>query len=108
MSARVLVPIHKAVLDLRINLMEPLLGALGLLPVCFNLGLKLSYAILRSPKLMGKPLRRIDRMSAVLLGNISSFVRKLEDRLTGSVELSVVVSRTLSRSREWYHFGTHC
>jgi hypothetical protein len=54
---------------------------------------------------MGKPLRRIDRMSAVLLGNISSFVQKLEDRLTGSVELSVVVSRTLSRSCEWYHFG---
>ena len=107
-SARVLVPIQKAVLDLRIDLMEPLLGALGLLPVCFNLGLKLSYAILSSPKLMGKPLRRIDRMSAVLLGIISSFVQKLEDRLTGSVELSVVVSRTLSRSREWYHFGTHC
>ena len=107
-SARVLVPIQKAVLDLRIDLMEPLLGALGLLPVCFNLGLKLSYAILSSPKLMGKPLRRIDRMSAVLLGIISSFVQKLEDRLTGSVELSVVVSRTLSRSREWYHFGNYC
>jgi hypothetical protein len=97
-SARVLVPIQKTVLDLRIDFIEPLLGALGLLPVCFNLGLKLSYAILSSPKMVGKPLRRIDRMSAVLLGTISSFVQKLEDRMTGSVELSVVVSRTLSRS----------
>ena len=59
-------------------------------------------------QLVRELLRRINRMSAVLLGNISSFVQKLEDRLTGSVELSVVVSRTLSRSREWYHFGTHC
>ena len=62
----------------------------------------------QQPEDGGKPLRRIDRMSAVLLGNISSFVQKLEDRMTGSVELSVVVSRTLSRSRKWYHFGTHC
>jgi len=37
-------------------------------------------------------------MSAVLLGNISSFVQKLKDRLTGSVELTVVVSSALSRS----------
>ena len=37
------------------------------------------------------PLRRIDCVSAVLLGNISSFVQKLEDRLTRFVELSVVV-----------------
>ena len=49
-------------------------------------------------------MRRIDRMSAVLLGDISSFVQKLEDRLTGSVELSVVVSRALSRSCKWYYF----
>ena len=104
----IVTPPEKSILNLRVDFVKPLLGALCLLPVCFNLGLKLSYAILSSPKLMGKPLRRIDRMSAVLLGNISSFVQKLEDRLTGSVELSVVVSRTLSRSCEWYHFGTHC
>jgi hypothetical protein len=30
-------------------------------------------------------------VTAVLLGNISSFVQKLEDRLTRFVELSVVV-----------------
>ena len=69
-SARVLVPIQKAILDLRIDFMEPLLCPIGLLPVCFNLGLKLGNAILSSPKLVGKPLRRIDRMSAVLLGNV--------------------------------------
>jgi hypothetical protein len=32
--------------------MEPLLRAIGLLPVCFNLGLKLGNAIFSSPKLV--------------------------------------------------------
>jgi hypothetical protein len=41
---------EEAVLDFRIDLVEPLLRALGLLPVCFNLGLKLSNAILGSPE----------------------------------------------------------
>ena len=94
-SAVVLIFTQKAVLDLRIDLVEPLLRALGLLPVCFNFGLELRNAILGSPKLVCKPLRRIDRMSAVLLGDISSFVEKLEDRLTGFVELSAFVSRSL-------------
>jgi hypothetical protein len=107
-SAVVLIFTQKAVLDLCIDLVQPLLRALGLLPVCFNLSLELRNAILGSAKLVWKPLRRIDRVSAVLLGNISSFVEKLEDRLTGFVELSAFVSRSFSRSPKWYHFGTHC
>jgi hypothetical protein len=31
---------EKSILDLRVDLVQPLLGALGLLPVCFNLGLE--------------------------------------------------------------------
>ena len=87
--------------------MEPLLGTLGLLPVCFHLGLKLYNTILGRQQLMRKPLCRIDRMPAVLLGNFSSFVQKLQDRLTGLVELSVVVSLTLSRSLKRNHFWAH-
>src|ERR1700756_3259523 len=47
-------------------------------------------------------------MPAVLLGNISGLAQKVEDRLTGFIELIVVVSRALSRSSKWYHFGAHC
>jgi len=86
---------------------QPLLGALRLLPVCLDLGLELCNAILGSSKLMRKPLRRIDCVSAVLLGDISSFVQKLQDRLTGFIELIVLVSLALSRSYKWNHFRAH-
>ena len=100
--------VEEAILNLRVDLVEPLLCAIGLLPVCFNLGFELCDAILRSSKLVCKSLRSIDCMPAVLLGNVSSFAQKLQDRLTSSVELSVVDSRTLSRSCKLNHFGTHC
>ena len=51
-SAVVLIFTQKAVLDLRIDLVQPLLRALGLLPVCFNLSLELRNAILGSAKLV--------------------------------------------------------
>jgi hypothetical protein len=54
-----------------------------------------------------KLLRRIDCVPAVLFGNVSRFTQKLEDRLTGLVELIVVVSLALSRSCKWNHFGAH-
>jgi hypothetical protein len=39
----------------------------------------------------------------------AGFVQKLEDCLTGFVELSVVVvTPASSRSCKWNHFGTHC
>jgi hypothetical protein len=99
---------EKPIFDLSVDLVQPLLSALGLLSVCFNPCLKLGDTILGSPKLVRKFLRRVDCVPAVLLSNISSLVQKLEDRLTGLVELSVVVSPALSRSFKWNHFGAHC
>jgi hypothetical protein len=98
----------KSILNLSVDAMEPLLCALGLLPVRRHFGLKLGNPIFGRAKLVRKPLRRIDRMPAVLLSNISSFIQELKDRLTGFVELSVVVGRALSRSCKWNHFGAHC
>ena len=72
-------------MDLRVDPMEPLLGALGLLPVRFHLGLKLCNTILGRAQLVRKPLCRINRMPAVLLGNIGGLIQKLKDRLTGFV-----------------------
>jgi len=79
---------------------QPLLGTLGPLSERFHVSLELHNTILGSAKLVRKTICRIDRMSVVLLGNISSFVQKLEDRLTGFVELTAVVSRTLSVAGE--------
>jgi hypothetical protein len=89
---------QKAILNLRIDPVKPLLGAVSLLPVCSDFGLELRNAFLGSAKLVRKPLRRVNGMSAVLLGDISSFAQKLEDRLAGFVELRVVVSCALGRA----------
>ena len=97
----------KSILNLSVDAMEPLLCALGSLPVRRHFGLKLGNPIFGRPKLVRKPLRRIDCMSAVLLSDIRSFIQELKDRLAGFVDLSVVVGRALSRSRKWNHFGTH-
>jgi predicted membrane protein len=100
---------EKSILDLRVNFVKPLLGALGLHPICFHLGLELRNPIFGRAKLVRKPLRRIYCMSAVLLGNIGSFVEKMENRLTGLVELcAVVVTLTFGRPRKWNYVGTHC
>ena len=97
----------KSILNLSVDTMEPLLCALGSLPVRHHFGLKLGNPIFGRPKLVRKPLRRIDCMSAVLLSDIRSFIQELKDRLTGFVDFSVVVGRALSRSRKWNRFGTH-
>jgi hypothetical protein len=97
---------QKSILDLRIDPVKPLLGALSLLAVRFHLSLELRNAILGCSKLVRKPLRRIDCMSAVLLGDISSFAQKLQDCLTGFVELTIFVSLALGPC-EWNYFGTH-
>ena len=86
---------QKSIFDLR---MEPLLRSLGSLLIGRDLCLQLRDPIFGRTQLIRELLRHVYTMSAVFLGNISSFVQKLKDRLTGSVELTVVVSSALSRS----------
>ena len=78
--------------------MEPLLRSLGSLLIGRDLCLQLRDPIFGRTQLIRELLRHVYTMSAVFLCNISSFVQKLKDRLTGSVELTVVVSSALSRS----------
>jgi hypothetical protein len=106
-SATTVILIEKSILNLSVDLMQPLLGTLGLLSICFHLILELRNAILGRAELMRKPLRRVDGMSAVLLGIVSGFVQKLQDRLAGFIELTAIVSRSLSSSGKRNYFGTH-
>jgi hypothetical protein len=77
-----------------------LFRAFGLLPVRLGLGLKIRDALFRRAELMGKPLGCVNRMSAILLGYVGSFVEKMEDRLTGLIELRVGVRRDLAGARD--------
>ena len=83
---------QKPILDFGIDAMEPLLSALCSFLVQGDLSLELGNSIFRRAQLMRKLLRRIDCMSAVLLGDIGSFAQKLKNSLTGFVEVTVVAS----------------
>jgi hypothetical protein len=72
-SAYRIVLTEESIFDFRVDAMEPLLSALGLLPIRRDFGLKLGNPIFGRAKLVRKPLRRVDCMSAVLLGKVSSF-----------------------------------
>ena len=102
-------PPQKSILNLSVDFVKPLLGTLGLLPVCFDLGLEFGNPIFGRAELVRKLLRHINCVSAVLLSDIGSLVQKLEDRLPSLVELRiVVVSPTLGRSRKLNYFRAHC
>jgi hypothetical protein len=73
--------VHEALLNLRIDSVQPLLGALSLLLVLFEFSLKLCNPMLGRTELVRKLLRCIHRISAVLLNNIGSLVKELEDCL---------------------------
>jgi hypothetical protein len=68
---------QKTAFDLSVDLMQPLFSAIRLLLVGFNLGFELGDVLLCGAQLMRKPLRRIDRLAAILFGDICSPVEKL-------------------------------
>jgi hypothetical protein len=72
---------HEALLYLRIDSVQPLLGALSLLLVLFEFSLKLCNPMLGRTELVRKLPRCIHRKSVVLLNNIGSLVKELEDCL---------------------------
>jgi hypothetical protein len=81
--------VQELFLDVRMNSGQPLLCAFSLLSVRIDLGLKLGNPLFRRAKLMRQPLCRINRVSAVLFGDVGSLIEKLEDRLAGLIELSI-------------------
>jgi hypothetical protein len=107
-AVAVIILSEKSILNLRIDAMEPLLGALGSFLIGGDICFQLDNSIFGGTQLIRKLLSHVERMSAVFLGSISSFAKKLKDRLTGFVELIVVVLSALSGSSKLYCFGTHC
>jgi hypothetical protein len=93
---------HEALLYLRIDSVQPLLGALSLLLVLFEFSLKLCNPMLGRTELVRKLLRCIHRISAVLLNNIGSLVKELEDCLPRLIEPTVSARANITLLR---HFG---
>jgi hypothetical protein len=89
-----------------VYLVQPLLSAIGSLLVSLDFDLKLGDALLRSAKLLRKPLRGIDSVPAILLGKISSLVKELQDRLTSGIKLAAI-ALPRRRARELNYLGTH-
>jgi hypothetical protein len=96
--------VQKSAFDLGIDLVQPLFSAIDFLLVGFDLGLKLANALLRRAKLVRKPLRGVDSMSAVLLGHVCGFVEELQDRLASGIQLAAGI---VLPPRKLNYFGTH-
>jgi hypothetical protein len=77
----------KPLFDLRVNALEPLLGALRPLSVGLDFRLELSDAILRNAELARERLRLIKRMPIVFFDDGGSLVKQTQDGLPGVVEM---------------------
>jgi hypothetical protein len=86
-AAAPIILLQESILNLCIDAMEPLLGPIGFFLMSGKFCLQLGDPIFSRAKLMWKPLRRIDCMSAVLLGNAGRFMEQLQDSSTRFVEL---------------------
>jgi hypothetical protein len=84
---------EKSVLNLRVNAMEPLLGTLGSFLISGNLRFQLRNPIFGCAQLVRKPLRRLQRVSAVFFRNAGRFVQQLQDCLARFVELIGIAGR---------------
>jgi hypothetical protein len=83
--------IQKAALDFGVDLVQPLLCAISLLLIGGDLGFKIGHALFRCAKLLRKLLRGIDSMPAILISDIRSFVKELQNRVAGRINLAAVV-----------------
>jgi hypothetical protein len=79
--------VEKPLFDLRVNALEPLLGALRPLSVGLDFRLELSDAILRNAELARERLRLIKRMPIVFFDDDGSFVQQTQDGLPGVVKV---------------------
>jgi hypothetical protein len=107
-SAAALCLSEKAVLDLGVDLMKPLLRAIGSLLLRSDVSFQLCNSILGCAQLMQQLLRHLNRVPAVLLGNNGRPIKKLQDCLAGFIELIVFALRALSGARKWDDLWTGC
>jgi hypothetical protein len=107
-SAAALCLSEKAVLDLGVDLMKPLLRAIGSLLLRSDVSFQLCNSILGGAQLMQQLLRHLNRVPAVLLGNNGRPIKNLQDCLAGFIELIVIALRALSGARKWDDLWTGC
>jgi hypothetical protein len=88
--------LKKSVFNLRVDAMEPMLGALDPLLISGDLCFQLRDPIFGCPQLVRQILRRLKRVSAVLFRNASRSVEHLQDRLACFVESHVRAPDTAS------------
>jgi hypothetical protein len=99
--------LQKSVFNLGVNPMKPLLGTFGSFLTSGDFRFELRNPIFGGPQLIREFLSRFQRVPAVFIGSVSSFLQKTEDRLTGFVELIVLISPIFSRLSELNYFGAH-
>ncbi len=85
------------ILDLGVDLMEPLFRTVGSFLMKPNFGLQFGNPIFGRAKLMRKSLRHIERMLAVRLSHSSGFVKQPQNRLPSRVSLVRVICTATSR-----------
>ncbi len=84
-------PPDKSLLDISIDFMEPLFGALGPLLVSLGVGFQLRDPVLGRTKLVGKLLSHIKRMLTICFGHSGRLVKQSHDGLPGVVKLSCFI-----------------
>jgi hypothetical protein len=98
-AVAVIILSEKSIFNLRVNTVQPLLGALGSFLVGGDFRFQLRYPIFSRAKLMRKLLRRLHRVSAVLFRNACRSVQHLQDRLACFVELIGAARREVASAR---------
>jgi hypothetical protein len=94
--------LEELVFNLRIDPMEPLLGALGSLLRSSEFVFQCHDPIFRSPELIRKLLRHAQRLATILVSYASGLRDQLQDGLACLVELIVRPGqRAVARSCEW-------
>ena len=78
-------PSDKSLLDISVDFMEPLFGALGSLLVTLGVGLQLRDPVFGRAKLVGKLLGHIERVLTICFGHSSGLVKQLHNSLSGRI-----------------------
>ena len=78
-------PSDKSLLDISVDFMEPLFGALGPLLVALGVGLQLRNPIFGRAKLVGKPLGHIERLLAICFGHSGGLVKQPHNSLPSRI-----------------------
>jgi hypothetical protein len=83
-------PLDESLVNLSVDLVQPLFSAVSFISIKLNVGLELSDPILGRAKLMRKLLCHIQGVSAVFLSHAGGFVKQAQNGLPGFIELIAI------------------